>query len=222
MLKHQDALAVHGYRKSKPETWGTDLSRLRKMMNEAGGPVAPIVITEFGYPGANCIGDNVPYFPYPWQGSPPDEMEQAAFLIRSYVVCLSNGVRQLFWYKWDESRSDNEGPDIWGLLRVYPVRQPKPALVAFNTMATFLDKVQNGRRINMGNSDVFVYHFERPDTQLWVAWTTRETPDSIDLVVDNVKSVEIVKMLGISTKRETSNNKINLLLTNEPIFIVPR
>ncbi|MBI3986402.1 MAG: carbohydrate binding domain-containing protein [Lentisphaerae bacterium] len=219
VLKHSDALAQHGYRKTPPESWEKDLQDLRELMKKHGGPVRPIVISEFGYQGVDAPDTNTPYLPEFGFKVKLDERQQAAWMVRTYVVTLAGGARALVWYKFSESRENNAGPDIHGLYRVLPLPQPKPGLVAYNTMATCLKGARGAKRVAAGDPTAHLYRFECPDGPRWVAWTTRDKPLSFTLPAGMEGPLEVRKLLGGTGQAAPVKGRTVLRLTGEPVFL---
>ena len=220
ILKHSDALAPHGYRGSPPETWEQDLQDLRALMKKHGGPVRPVVISEFGYQGVDEPDENTPYLPSLGfqKGLKLDERQQAAWMVRTYVITLAGGARALVWFKFSERREDNIGPDVHGLYRLLPLPQPKPALVAYNTMATWLRGSHQPERVLVGNPNVYLYRFECPDGPRWVAWTVEKNPLTFPLPAGMDSPLDVRKLLGGGERVTAVEGRTFLRLTGEPVF----
>jgi hypothetical protein len=222
ILDFSDAVAPHGYRKTAPETWQEDIKKLKQAMMENGGKTIPIVCTEFGYNGIDQADDGkTPYLPELKlvDGKIPNQRQQAAFMVRTYVITMANGVSHLVWYKWSERRGNNIGPDTHGLNKVLPVPQPKAGLIAYNTMATCLHKAKNGKRIEISDPEIYIYQFDTPNGLVIAAWTTNQTSKPFELKTKNISQVQIREMLGKTYEANVTNNKLKLTLTQEPIFI---
>ena len=91
---YADIIATHGYVNTSPETLDGVLGKMRDTMNANGQSGKQLWDTEASFSlSGNC--------------SICDPDQQAAFLVRHYMIHLSRGVDRYLWYSWD---------DAWGTL----------------------------------------------------------------------------------------------------------
>lgn len=93
LLGYWDAVTVHPYRSSEPETVGPDWARLQALVEryKPKGKSVPTISGEWGYSDVNLK-----------EGAE----QQGRFAVRQYLSNLSAGVNLSIWYDWK-----NDGPD---------------------------------------------------------------------------------------------------------------
>lgn len=138
LLDYWDAVSVHPYRQTAPETVEEEYRSVRLLIRKYApkDKVIPIVSGEWGYSSA-------------WKDF--NEEKQAKFLPRELLTNVANDVALSIWYDWHEDGSDpKEAEHHFGLVRNEyrtghdPVYEPKPAYLAVQALAAQL----NGYRFN--------------------------------------------------------------------------
>jgi len=126
LLHEIDAVSVHPYRESNPETVNDEYTRLRRLIatyTAPGDPIRPIVCSEWGF------STQVP------GGIPLDQ--QARYLTREWLGNLAQGVNLSIWYDW---RNDGPNPanneNNFGT--VARDLTPKPAFLAAQALSSAL------------------------------------------------------------------------------------
>lgn len=182
--QHVDVLALHPYHPAPPEgmvqrfgrtvTLQDELRTLDALMQRYGSK--PVWITEFGYTTAS-VAPGV------------SEIDQALFLLRSYVVMLAHpSVEKVFWYdfrndtdptaSYEQPHYDRRNYEYhYGLLRrAYPLdpQQPdlrKPAFVAYRTMTRVLAGLTFEQPLRDGSGDgVHLYRFANAERRVDLLW----------------------------------------------------
>ena len=158
-----DVLAIHNYwlnNKDYPER--TNYLRVYRDViawRNAHKPDAEVWDTEFA-----CMADN---WGTEWIGV--GETKQAQWLTRAHVLGFSLGLKKMFWfpgYSWPDPTT----PPLYnpaGLLR--PDLSPRPAFVAYHTIAAALGRAQYEDALSLG-ADQFGIVFKTPEgfvTALW-------------------------------------------------------
>jgi hypothetical protein len=121
LLEHIDAVSVHPYRGSAPETAAVEYARLRGLIARfapEGKAMLPIVSGEWGYSTAVPNG----HLMIP-------EAQQARYLAREYLANVAAGVNVSIFYDWKDDGPDASEKEH----RFGTVRQdltPKPSFVA--------------------------------------------------------------------------------------------
>jgi hypothetical protein len=95
LLEHLDAVSVHPYRPTMPETAVADYARLRGLIARYAPPakrMLPILSSEWGYSTR--------------EGGGISEARQAQYLARQWLVNLASGVNVSIFYDWKD-----DGPD---------------------------------------------------------------------------------------------------------------
>lgn len=132
LLDDWDAVTIHPYRPTAPETVGLDWARLELLMSRYG-PVRPMLSGEWGY------SDRQPGI---------DTAQQARYAVRQYASNLAAGVPMSIWYDWrDDGQDPVEIEHHFGTVAFD--RTPKPAYTAIAALSRALE----GRRFVRGLPD---------------------------------------------------------------------
>ena len=94
--QYADIIGFHGYVSSSPESIDPLAVNMRSVMNANGQGSKPLWDTEASWSLADSCSASI---------CDPDQ--QAAFLVRHYMLHLSRNVQRFFWYAWE---------DTWGTL----------------------------------------------------------------------------------------------------------
>jgi len=164
VLAHLDAVSVHPYRNytRPPETAAEDYAKLRDLIRRYapdGRKELPIISGEWGYASHT-------------KGVSPET--QAAYIVRQQLANLLAGIPVSIWYDWKNDGSDPEEREH-NFGTVWPDLKPKPAYTAIRTMTTALNGYRIARRLETGNSQVYVLLCETVGGPAkLVAWTIGE------------------------------------------------
>jgi hypothetical protein len=156
LLELVDAVTVHPYRQSAPETAVADYSELRTLIARyrSGRPDLPILSGEWGYSSA-------------WEGY--DEQRQGLYLEREFLTNLSRGIPLSIWYDWHDDGQDPEEPEHhFGTVRFDYTE--KPAYLA----AKRLIEALKGTRFAacLSGAPDYVLLFSDGKHKVIAAWTT--------------------------------------------------
>ncbi len=131
-----DAVGMHFYRSTRPETAIDDIALLRARLRPVFGD-KPLWNTEWGYSSAQLpdLGQGL-------DGHAEDNRQrQAALLSRQFLVAWQTGLERTVWYELQDRSGDaRHGDSNLGLLAG---ERPKPAYYAARTF----DEVARGRRL---------------------------------------------------------------------------
>ena len=185
-----DAAVVHAYAPSPDPHFADDLRWLKEIMRKHGGE-KDIWVTEVG-----------------WGTRRHTELQQASYLVQTYVLGLSEGVHTIVWHmNWDYNDTMLRGGH--GLLRHN--HQPKPGLVAYATLIRTLE----GAKFVSGQPSpeaTRVFLFEKAGRRIWVAWAgkpdTPWRPPITDFTALNMMGVPIASADG------------TLRLSEAPIYVL--
>ena len=126
LLEHLDAVSVHPYRGSSPETVAEDYGRLRALIARYAPPAKanlPIISSEWGY-STNTRGVS--------------ETKQAQYLTRQWLANLASGVNLSIFYDWkDDGPDPRENEHRFGT--VHQDLTPKPSFLAAKAIISALD-----------------------------------------------------------------------------------
>ena len=132
LLDWWDAVSVHPYRQSGPESAAADYQKLRALIARYApkGKSIPIISGEWGYSSA-------------WQNF--DDATQGQMLARQWLVNLANHIPLSIWYDWHDDGIDPKEPEhhFGSVANAYhaggsPVYEPKPAYLAAKTLTSVL------------------------------------------------------------------------------------
>jgi hypothetical protein len=158
LLGYWDAVSVHPYRQSAPETVSEDWDRLRTMI--AAAEPAPrnvkMISGEWGYSDV-------------WGGM--NQKIQADYIARQYLANLLSGVHLSIWYDWKDDGSSRTDPEHhFGASRQDAA--PKAAYEEASLIARQLRGFRFSRRIVVGEPGDYVLLFKKRNKSAEVAWTT--------------------------------------------------
>ncbi len=156
-----DALSLHAYRdgETPPETVLTAHEKLGdflKTFTPKKREIPPVLVTEWGFSLTEVSPE-----------------EQAAFLLRSFLLNSLSGVPISIWYEWRDSRRGEDHEAHYGLLDYAGKEKP-----SYKALQDFLPQVKGARiekRIDVGDEEAFVLSLRFPEGRAaLVFWTSRE------------------------------------------------
>ncbi len=170
-----DAVSFHPYADMAPEEAGLleKVDQFRTLFKKRQVYEPQFWITELGYQGKDSINTAIAYQP-PLRRQPVNELTQAAYLARAAYLSKMAGVKYFFGYAMDSERI-KRGPDIYGLLDEEWTASPKPALLAYLTVASLLGDAVFDRRVELSDPEVYLLQFRHSDAKtVSVLWATKE------------------------------------------------
>ncbi|HVA88232.1 MAG TPA: sugar-binding protein [Chloroflexota bacterium] len=157
----------------------------------------PVWITETGYTTDGTITNN----------------QQAEYLVRSFTDYLAEGARKNFWFKFHEDGQGTENE--YGITSF--TNAPKPAYVAYATMADHLQDATFATSISLGaavRGDIF----SRRDGSLSVVlWSTAE-PGTLVIPAASGASFTADDLMNNPTGSQ-ANGVLTVPLSNDPVFL---
>ena len=176
-----DAISVHPYRHTEPETVATDLATLRAVMESAATPCSrqlPIVSSEWGYSTTWNTGARAAY----------SAEQQAYFLMRQWLMASYLGLPVSIYYDFKNDGADpDDAEDNFGVVNADST--PKPAFNAARDLAGQLQGFSFSHRIPTGSAKQWSLLFESGSEIAIVNWT-----DDASVIADqaNIPSVFIL------------------------------
>lgn len=175
-----DAISIHPYQGDlgslSPDKGGleTHIRDVRKLLVKYDCPM-PIQLTEIGHRTTGTHGH-----------TEVTEDQQAAYLVRTHVIALANGVERVFWFNlqdWDE---------YWGIVRKDFSR--KPSFEAYQTMVKHLDNKRAVGRVDLGDgvsAFLFAPADQEPtrDNTVLVAWRPDDGESPSPIKSDEVRAI---------------------------------
>ncbi len=215
LLEDWDAVSVHPYRQSPPETAAAEYARLREMIDRYApkGKHVPILSGEWGYSAA-------------WKKY--DEARQGRYMPRQWLVNLWCSVPLSIWYDWhDDGRDPHEAEHHFGLVsHEYrkgqdPVYAPKDAYEAARTMIATLKGFAFAARLDAGADDNYLMRFEKGGQARFAAWTTADKGREVTLKLPAGR-YRLVGHTGKPAGTLTADaGQARLTLSDAVVYIVP-
>ncbi|MBY0213510.1 MULTISPECIES: cellulase family glycosylhydrolase [Priestia] len=212
ILDYVDAIAVHPYRTSNPETVMEGYDKIRSLIAKYTTRNIPLISGEWGY-------SNVPNWNN--QGASyivADELQQAQYNTRMLLINQSQNIRASIVYDWKDDGQDATLVEHHFGLMNYDQTAPKQAGLAFKVLSDTLGQYQFVERINIGNGNDYLMKYTNHKKQTAYAfWTTSD--DHIFTFKGKVNG-EIIKMLG--EKNSINEKNPSLELTKSPSYLIIR
>ena len=202
-----DAVTVHPYRSTGPESAAQDYDRLRAVLSRFPSARRPLLVQgEWGYqtrgPGA--------------------ERDRAKLLLRSFVSGLADRIPLSIWYDWMD---DAEAMGIVRQPRAgeRPGLVPEAGCVAAEVLADTLGPYRFERRLDIGDPAAdFVLAFDHAGRHRYVAWTTAGTPKRVTLPVPD-GDYRLVDGLNERPATTVGNRhrSLSLSISDVPVYVCP-
>jgi hypothetical protein len=196
-LREMDAMVIHPYHDT-PEGVGVWVRNLEALSASHGRNI-PIWATEFSHSAAGSGG----------------RRDQARFLVREAAILLGEGTSRIVWYLLrDYAQFAGMGllaaPD--SPLGRY---SPFPAYAAYATLIREIgDRPARGDEVD--DPRTRVYRFGDKADAVRVAWST-ECPSR--LLIAASSPIEIVDIMGRTTRRSPVRGRIEVSLGADPIYV---
>lgn len=173
--RYADAISYHFYAPDEePEILPERIRKVREVMARNGLGNKPLWNTEMGWLIPNSdggYGGNSRPVWHSWRK--PDALEAAGFVVRSYLLCLNEGIQHVFWYAWDNTAmglAENKG------------RVPKPAARSYARAREWLVGASFAGCSRTGgfwSGDVWSCELGRDGKKQWIVWSDKERAFSI-------------------------------------------
>ncbi|WP_128658059.1 S-layer homology domain-containing protein [Paenibacillus sp. 598K] len=207
-LDYMDAVSVHPYRyPGSPEGMDQDIVNLQQLVQDYNdNEPKPIFISEWGWPTHQGLTGT-------------SEAMQAAYLVRSSVQMLSQGVERLVWYDFKNDGIDVHEPEHnFGILRNEsdPLGKyaPKPAYVAYANLTRALTGADFVEAEEIG-AGIYSYLFERGSEQIRVMWS----PGGAYVTLDTDTAASVTDVVGRDTTLTPYEGQVAVKLTEYPVFV---
>jgi arabinogalactan endo-1,4-beta-galactosidase len=155
LLDYVDAVSVHPYRNTNPETAMPDYNTLSNLIN-AYGPTKPVVVSEWGY--SSSVED---------QFSAGSAQSQGDYMARAFLINLSRSISLTSFYDWGMNDSET------GFGIVTAEGGAKPAYDELRLLTQSLYGETFRYRLSTANPNDWLLVFQTPGGhQTLAAWTT--------------------------------------------------
>ena len=215
LLEWWDAVSIHPYRRSGPETAAVEYHRLRELIARyaPAGKQIPIISGEWGYSSA-------------WKGF--DAAEQGKMLPRQWLTNVSQEIPVSIWYDWhDDGRDPKEPEHHFGTVEHQehrdrqPVYDPKPAYLAAKTLTTTLAGYHFTKRIAAGDHAGYALLFEKGDQQRLAVWTTGSEAVKVRIPSRDCRYERICHTGEGLSAVSAANGFLEVTVTDGPQYLVP-
>lgn len=214
VLSQWDAVSVHPYRPTAPETALPEYEALRQLIAKYAPPdkSIPILSGEWGYSSG-------------WKKF--DEAQQGRLLARQWLTNLSAGIPLSIWYDWhDDGLDPNEPEHHFGTVHnkyqadSAQVYDPKAAYLAAKTLTSTLGGFHFDKRLDLPSPEDYALQFRSGDELRLAVWTTSPTPHLAKLPVTPGR-YEAISHLGDSRKQVTATAGVFEFDINEsPLYLL--
>jgi len=201
LLQYWDAVTVHPYRRTEPETVATDWARLRALINSKApkGKRIPMFSGEWGYSER-----------YPGM----DAERQGWYIARQYLANLASGVPMSIYYDWANDGTDPREEEHW-FGTVDTELRPKPAFHAVRHLVGQLQGYRYHTRLSVGSRNDYVLAFKKGTQVKLVAYTRRRGGIRAKLPTGNAQ------FRLTSPRGARSLGTAQIALSEEPVVLTP-
>jgi hypothetical protein len=216
LLDVWDAISLHPYRQSAPETVEEEYRSVRLLIRKYApkNKAIPIVSGEWGYSSA-------------WKDF--DEEKQAKYLPRQFLTNIANDVALSIWYDWRDDGPDPKEPEHhFGLVRHEyregkdPVFEPKPAYQAAETIMKQLAGMRFNKRLAREvNAPEHMLLFQR-EREIKVAIWQHRFPNPYGFYEFRPnQSFTVLNFLGDAVDFPTGKQEGRNIFGDSPYFVGP-
>jgi hypothetical protein len=213
LLNWWDAVSVHPYRQSDPETVIPEYFKLRELIQKyaPAGKEIPILSAEWGYSSA-------------WKNFNPEK--QGRMLPRQWLINLSQGIAISIWYDWHDDGRDPEEPEHhFGTVmhRHHVGREPvydaKPAYLAARTLTGVLRGSKFIKRIAVERPDDYVLLFGDDQKCVLAAWTTSAVEHTVRIPSDPGEFAAISYLGQDRTSITSPGDALEIGVSQSPVYL---
>ena len=221
LLKWLDVLSVHPYRSKPPETVIADYDKLRKLIKQyaPADKKLPIISGEWGYSNIN------------WNKTRLSNEQQAQFLVREFLINLSERIPVSIWYDWkNDGTNPNEREHNFGT--VTHDLKPKKAYLAAKTLSSTLLSYSINQRLDLGSDKDFAFRLKgfpfrkkmakwgpKKNTNQAIALWTMGKKHEAELPIGPGEGT-LIDMLGGKTRLSWKTNILKLTISQSPQYLL--
>jgi hypothetical protein len=213
VLNEWDAVSVHPYRQTNPESVVAEYAQLRQTIRRFApkGREIPVISGEWGYSAA-------------WKSY--DEESQGHMLAREFLTNLSQGIPLSIWYDWrDDGPDPKEAEHHFGTVGL-PQKvdgknsfRIKPAYLAAKALTGTLSGHHFVRRLALGTTDDWALLFSNNRELVVACWTTSGEARRISLPVGDAKCEVRGPVTGKAPPVSVKGGLIEVPLGAEPLYL---
>lgn len=204
VLEHLDALSVHPYRHTSPETIAGDYQLLQELIaNYTDREDLLIFSGEWGYSLTSL----------------PEEpaQSQADYLVRMMLMNEYQSIPISIWYGFRDNGTDMTNElHHFGLLDAS--EKQKPAYIAMQTLLNTFKKFEFQERLDLGEGHYILRFVDEDGESLYACWTISEEPEQVTLTLPEGTG-ELIDVYGQVRELEWSDGSLQLELTGSPVYL---
>jgi len=202
-------------------------------------PNKEVWITEFGYDACTreAMKNRKDWFlKLDWQGY--DDLQQAQYLVRSFLAFAERDVQRAYIYFYD----DKDSPSVHGSSGLTRHFTPKMAFWAVKQLYELLGDYRFNKVVRKVSPQVCVYEFKhgrRANSRIWVAWTPtgcrthqkdQHRPSALTITLDGLPSAP-TDVVGMATREgevprptwaKAGPSAMTLMVGESPAYILMR
>jgi hypothetical protein len=212
MLNWWDAVSVHPYRKSGPETTGADFRKLRRLITQYAPKDRniPVLAGEWGYSAG-------------WENFDPEE--QGKMLPRELLMNVADDIPLSIWYDWHDGHDPKDPEHHFGTVKFeyqagrIPVYDAKPAYFAAQTLTSVLGGYRFTKRIATASPDDYALLFHKGDELRLVVWSTAP-PHQLKLPSSRCTFAVVSHTGQHSTPASCNDKSLLVAVTDAPQYFI--
>ncbi len=215
LLNYWDAVSIHTYRQSNPETVFIEYLNLKNLIKKyaPNGKSIPIINGEWGY----TVFDTV------WIKF--SATQQAKYLSRQLLTNVMNGIPVSTWFEWHDGTNATNPEDYYGIvLNQYnsganPVYTPKDSYISAKALNSFLIGFRFVKRIATNDPFDYVLLLSNGNELRLAAWTTIAQSHQITIPSDNC-NFDVYQYEGNYLKTVSAmNGSLTIITYDSPIYL---
>ena len=214
-VRDLNAIAVHPYRKTGPETIAPEFVIVRDLITRALGPNVALWDTEWGYSSAEALPDNgrVDGHGEAWR------TRQAVLAVREALTTWTLGIPLAVWYDLRDDGTDQTNAEHnFGLLE--SDGKEKAAMKAIRTLSQAAADHKFAGMVRDKPAGIHAMRLDGTSDSLFIVWSTEEdTRIPVRILKGSLLSAS--NMLGepVNTKNKGSDAELTVSESSGPVYV---
>lgn len=211
--KSANAIGVHPYRSTPPETILADMASLRRLIDRTAGQNVGIWATEWAYSSYE------PGWSYGSGDSDSARLRQAVLGSRELLLCWLSNIDLFVWYDLkDDGTNVTNKINNYGLYST--AHGPKPVGKAVMFLSREASQRRLAGRINGTPSGIYAIKLTGSSGPVSIVWNTRSDKD-YQLLLSESRVAGIYDMFGQKLDPAASGNNLAIKLTENagPVYV---
>ncbi|PEI51827.1 cellulase family glycosylhydrolase [Priestia aryabhattai] len=206
ILEDIDAVSVHPYRYSNPETVSKSYKMLTDLIENYTDDKIPVISGEWGYSMRHTPKESL------------SEKQQAEYLIRTFLINAKNHIPISIWYNWkNKGWSPNEAEQNFGIM--WYDLNPKLSYHSIKTISSVLKGYSFEKQLEYGKPKDYILRFQNEKGKKVLVFWTIDNRHDITLSLSSGTGT-LVSMEGERRKVQWNQNEIVLSLSSSPSYLL--